>query len=260
MLPPIDRLYGEKDISRNPCFAGGFINFGYWADIDADGPLREADRVRSQEDLYRLVLRAGDIEESSRVVEVGCGRGLGCALALREFGPRSVCGVDAHPAQVERAVRGNSPLPGGLEFRLGTAASLPFPDSAVDRVYSVEAAQHFPSVAEFANEAARVLTPGGRLAVSTFFAPQPGRDDEIDALLQSFEQGIDLAHPISVFTDALTAAGFTGVSVRSIGEHVWTAYDRWVASTVHAEDWPRNFLRTYTDGLLDYYLVTAQVP
>ncbi|MBN6042248.1 class I SAM-dependent methyltransferase [Amycolatopsis sp. 195334CR] len=260
MPPSLDRLYGTKDLSRNPCFAGGFINFGYWAGIDPGGSLGEADRVRSQEDLYRLVLRAAEIEEGARLVEVGCGRGLGCALALREFGPHSVCGVDAHPAQVERAARGNSPLPDGLEFRLGTAASLPFPDSTVDRVYSVEAAQHFPSLEEFAREAARVLPPGGRLAVSTFFAPHPGHDDEINALLHSFAEGLDVAHPIEAFADTLASTGFTGISVRSIGEHVWAGYDRWIANTIHADDWPRNFLRTYTDGLLDYYLITARTP
>jgi ubiquinone/menaquinone biosynthesis C-methylase UbiE len=252
-------VYGKADLSQDPCFAGGFINFGYWESIDLDAPLREADRVRSQEDLYRLVLAALGVAESSRVLEVGCGRGLGCALALAEFGPAEVHGVDVHPEQVRRAQesKGDSP---GLDFRLGSASALPFPDNSVDRLYSVEAAQHFPSLPDFVTEAARVLVPGGRIAVSTFFTARAGLGDRLGGLLDSFANGLDVPHPLPSLLESLEASGFSEISAVPIGAQVFPGFDRWVASTEYVDAWPRNFLRAHTEGLLDYYLVTAALP
>lgn len=257
LSPVVESVYGKEDLSRDPCFAGGFINFGYWESIDIDAPLGEADRVRSQEDLYRLVLGAVGVEESSRLVEVGCGRGLGCALALVEFGPAQVHGVDAHPEQVRRAQGSRADNSGRLSFRLGSASSLPFPDNSVDCLYSVEAAQHFPSHQEFVAEAARVLVPGGRIAVSTFFAMRAGLGDRLSGLLDSFATGLDVPHSLPSLLDFLAASGFSEISAVPIGVHVWPGYDRWVASTKYADSWPRNYLRAYTEGLLDYFLVTA---
>ena len=260
-LPPaVDSVYGKEDLSRDPCFAGGFINFGYWESIDIDAPLRGADRVRSQEDLYRLVLAAVGVEESSRVLEVGCGRGLGCAMALAEFGPAEVHGVDIHPEQVRRAQKTMVDSSGRLGFRLGSASSLPFPDNSFDCLYSVEAAQHFPSLQDFVTEAARVLAPGGRIAVSTFFAARSGVGDRLNEMLDSFGSGLDVPHPLPSLLDLLDASGFAGISAVPIGAQVWLGFDRWVASTEYADSWPRNFLRAYTEGLLDYHLVTAAWP
>jgi SAM-dependent methyltransferase len=253
----VDSVYGKADLSRDPCFAGGFINFGYWESIDIDAPLREADRVRSQEDLYRLVLTAVGVEKFSRLLEVGCGRGLGCAMALTEFGPAEVHGVDVHPEQVRRAQKTAGDSSGRLRFWLGSASSLPFPDNSFDCLYSVEAAQHFPSLRDFVTEAARVLVPGGRIAVSTFFAARAGVGDRLNGLLDSFANGLDVPHPLPSLLDFLTASGFSNVAAVSIGAQVWPGYDRWVASTKYVDSWPRNFLRAYTEGLLDYYLVTA---
>lgn len=255
LRPVVDSVYGKADLSQDPCFAGGFINFGYWESIDLDAPLRDADRVRSQEDLYRLVLAAAGVTESSRVLEVGCGRGLGCALALAEFGPAEVHGVDIHPEQVRRARNTNGD--GRLGFWLGSASSLPFAGNSFDCLYSVEAMQHFPSLRDFVTEAARVLVPGGRIAVTTFFTTRAGVGDRLNGLLESFASGLDVPHPLPSLLDLLSASGFSDISSVPIGAQVWPGFDRWVASTEYVDSWPRNFLRAHTEGLLDYYLVTA---
>ena len=50
------RAYGEGDLAALPVFAGGFINFGYWAGIPLDGELTVEQRVASQRALYDLVV------------------------------------------------------------------------------------------------------------------------------------------------------------------------------------------------------------
>ncbi|MFB6823315.1 class I SAM-dependent methyltransferase [Streptomyces virginiae] len=260
--PEVWETYGPADLSAVPVFAGGFINFGYWKAVDLGQPLSQDDRIRSERDLYRHVLDAV-APEGGRAVEVGCGLGLGCALALEEYGPIAVTGVDIHPQQLQRAREANSPLlaarPHRLTFALGAAEELPFGEAEFDCLYSVEAAQHFPDLAAFAREAARVLGPGGRVAITSFFtvegASEPAK--RLADLLDSFAGGLDIARPVSRLTDALTEAGFADVEVASIGPQVWPGWDRWLARLWAPGTWPRNFLVAWEQQILDYYLVTA---
>ncbi|MER5888886.1 class I SAM-dependent methyltransferase [Streptomyces sp. NPDC001941] len=256
--------YGEQDLSSAPAFAGGFINFGYWQGIPLDAPVGAEDRVRSQQGLYRRVVgEFGDVRGKT-ALEVGSGLGLGAALVLAEGGFGSVTGMDVHPAQLERARRANAALlsdgSGRLRFAQGAAERMPFGDAAFDCVYSVEAAQHFPDLGAFAAEAARVLRPGGRVAVTSFFLPDGAGERAVETLgglLDSFASGLDEPHPVAALADGLGAAGLDGVRVTSIGEDVWAGLDHFLAGVEMPVTWPRNFLRAYREGLLDYYVVTA---
>ncbi|MGW4802708.1 class I SAM-dependent methyltransferase [Kitasatospora sp. NPDC004272] len=267
MPAAVQETYGPDDVSRTPFFAGGFINFGHWQDIDLGRPLDGAARIRSQENLYRCVLDAALPPGAPvpRVLEVGCGIGMGCALALREYGA-ALTGMDIHPEQLRRARTAHAELlaaePERLRFVHGTAEQLPFGEGEFDAVVSVEAAQHFPELTPFAAETARVLRPGGRVAVATFFAVDdvPGRRARLAELLPEFPAGLDHAHPVRALTDAFAAAGLTEVRATSIGPHVWSGWDAWVSKFWAPETWPRNFLRAYREGYYDYYLVTAGAP
>ncbi|MFI0709136.1 class I SAM-dependent methyltransferase [Streptomyces inhibens] len=263
----VAKVYGEFDLSTVSAFAGGFINFGYWAGVPdhADRPLSEADRVRSEQDLYRLVLGTFDRPQGRSALEVGCGRGLGCALALRECGLGPVIGLDAHPDQITRAREANAALlaasagtPAWLDFLLGAAEDIPLPDDAVDCLYSVEAAQHFRDPAGFAREAARVLRATGRLALTTFFARTHEAARALPGLLPPYADGLDVPHVVDDVAATLAAAGLREVRVRPIGDEVWEPYDRYMAQRPELRDeWPRRYLTAYQDGLLDYYVITA---
>ncbi|MFJ9852080.1 class I SAM-dependent methyltransferase [Streptomyces sp. NPDC101150] len=263
-------LYGEHDLATVPAFAGGFINFGYWAWLPdhANGPLSEADRVRSEQELYRLVLGTFERTRGRSALEVGCGRGLGCALALREFGLGPVTGLDVHPDQIARAREANAELLAGppdaaarLDFVEGAAQRLPLPAASVDCLYSVEAAQHFRDLPGFARESARVLRLDGRLALTTFFARIPEAARALPELLPPYADGLDVPYVIDDVVDTLAAAGLRDVRVRAIGEAVWEPYDRYMAQRPELRDeWPRRYLTAYRTGLLDYYVITAAAP
>ncbi|MGW6946964.1 class I SAM-dependent methyltransferase [Streptomyces xanthophaeus] len=260
--PEVWETYGPADLSAVPVFAGGFINFGYWQSVDLERPLSEGDRVRSEQDLYRHVLDAAG-PGGGRAVEIGCGLGLGCALALEEYGPTAITGVDIHPQQLQRARVANAGLlgaqPDRLRFVLGAAESLPFGDGEFDCLYSVEAAQHFPDLSAFAREAARVLRPGGRVAVASFFTADgsAAHAERLAGLLDSFASGLDIARPVSRLADAFAEAGLVDVRTSSIGPQVWPGWDRWLARLWEPDTWPRNFLAAWEQQILDYYLITA---
>ncbi|WP_447005214.1 class I SAM-dependent methyltransferase [Saccharothrix isguenensis] len=251
------RTYGTGDLGAKPLFAGGFINFGYWADIPLDGDLTVEHRIASQEALYDVVLDALEIGPDDRVLEVGSGRGVGTRRVLHRD-PAQVRGVDLMPEQVARATEANDDP--RVALARGSSDDLPFPDLSFDALLSVEAAQHFEDVPGFAHEAARVLAPGGRVAVTTFFTRTGDAGPRLAELLKTFSSGLDLAHRIDDVLRDLCAAGFADVTARSIGEHVWAGFDKWVALTEHPDGWGRNWIRAVGRGLADYFLVTARKP
>lgn len=211
-----------------------------------------------------MALRALEVSEPDRVLEVGCGLGLGCTLAAEEFGARQVRGIDLVPEQVRRAERVNAAAtaqhPRRLGFRAGSASAMPYPDDSFDKVLSVEAAQHFEDLAGFAGEASRVLIPGGRLVVTSFFATTAANATELPELLETFASGIDVATPVDTLITALRQAGFVEVAARSIGDDVWPGFDRWIAATEYRDTWSRNWLVAAREGLLDYFLICARAP
>lgn len=251
------RMYGERDLARLPVFAGGFINFGYWRDVDLTGGLTVEQRVASQEALYDVVLDALGVRPGDRLLEVGCGHGVGARRALLRD-PALVLGLDLEPEQVARATEANDDP--RVAFTPGAAHDMPLPDASFDGLLSVEAAQHFEDVAGFARESARVLVHGGRFALTTFFATTAAAAPELVESVRSFTSGVDLPHPVGDVLAHLRAAGFADVAATSIGEHVWRGLDRWLELGPHPDGWDRAYRRAADRGLLDYYLVTARKP
>ncbi|GLF95504.1 class I SAM-dependent methyltransferase [Streptomyces yaizuensis] len=264
--PAVEEAYGPADLSSMSLFGGGFINFGHWQGIDLGRPLTEHDRISSQQAMYRHVLGTLAPTGELRALEVGCGLGAGAAVALEESGLDHVTGMDIHPQQLERAGQANARLlarrPEQLRFVRGAAEEMPFGDGEFDCLYTVEAAQHFRDLDAFARETARVLRPGGRAAVASFFVPgaDPAASGRLAELLDTFAGGLDVAHTIPSLVGTLERAGLADVRVSSIGTWVWPGWDRWLARTWEPGTWPRNFLRAFREGILDYFTVTAERP
>ncbi len=258
-----DLTYGQFDLGSLSIFSGSFINFGYWGELEPDREITVEERVESHAELYRQVARSLEPEPGARLVELGCGLGVGAVLVATDFDVL-VTAMDRSSAQLERALAVNAgaikALGGALSFVRGSVTDLPWGDGSVDGVFAVEVLQHVDDLAAVAREAHRVLRPGGRFAAATFFAPDTAETAAIADLLESVASGVDVIRPVGEFAADLTAAGFADVAVESIGEHVWRQLDRWIAQTEFRTSWARNFLRCYENGLMDYYLVTARRP
>lgn len=255
-----DLMYGQFDLGSLSIFSGSFINFGYWGDLEPDREITVEERVESHAELYRKVARSLELEPGDRLLELGCGLGVGTALVASEYGVL-VSGMDRSATQLKRALAINAnaieDLGGALSFVQGSVTDLPWGDASVDGVYAVEVLQHVDDLAAVAREVHRVLKPGGRFATATFFAPDGVEAAPVAELLETVASGADVIRPVGDFAADLTAAGFADVSVESIGEHVWHQLDRWISQTEFRVSWARNWLRCYENGLIDYYLVTA---
>jgi arsenite methyltransferase len=113
----------------------------------------------------RAALRARAGEHG---LDVGCGPGfLTCELA-HEVGPGGrVVGLDESPEMREaaRARIDREGVADRVEVREGDAARLDFPTATFDFVTAVQVYLYVPDIQGAMAEAARVLRPGGRLAV-----------------------------------------------------------------------------------------------
>jgi SAM-dependent methyltransferase len=112
------------------------------------------------------VLDAASVAAGTRLVDVATGPGYLAAAAARRGA--SVVGIDISPDMLALAGR----LHPGLEFRPGDAESLPFPDAAFDAVVAGFLLHHVGRPDRALDEFARVLRPGGRIAVTTWGLPE----------------------------------------------------------------------------------------
>jgi SAM-dependent methyltransferase len=119
-----------------------------------------------QAGLYPPVFEVAGVRADARVLDVGCGSGVAAAIA-RAAGA-FVSGIDAAPLAIDIA-RGR--VPDG-EFLVGEMESLPWSDGTFDVVTGFCAFQYATDPAAAVGEAARVLRPGGSMAIATWGPPE----------------------------------------------------------------------------------------
>ena len=101
------------------------------------------------------------------VLDLGCGTGAAARAAAQKAGTSGrVVGVDVNAGMIGVA-RSLPPVPGAaLEWQEGSADALPLTDHSMDRVLCAQTLQFLPDRPAALAEVARILKPGGRLAVS----------------------------------------------------------------------------------------------
>ena len=115
------------------------------------------------------LLDAAGVRPGARVLDVATGPGY-VAAAAAERGA-DVGGVDVAGAMLALARRGHP----GLDLRTGDAEALPLPDASFDVVVANFALLHLGRPEEAAREFARVLVPGGRVALTVWDVPERAR-------------------------------------------------------------------------------------
>ncbi len=148
------------------------------------------------------------------VVDLGCGGGLDVFLASQKVGPEGkAIGIDMTPAMIERA-RANAEAGGYLnvEFHQATIDAIPLPDASVDCVISNCVLNLVPDKPAVFREIARILKPGGRLAVSDI-ALKGELPEAIARSMAAYVGCIGGAISIGDYTAGLKAAGFEHVEI-----------------------------------------------
>lgn len=126
-----------------------------------NNPLRAAFQRRYE---AALLERLGGRVEGKRVLEIGCGRGVGTEIICERFGAAEVHAFDIDPDMIDQARRRLARyLPDRVTLYVGDAAAINEPDASFDAVFDFGIIHHIPNWKDAVAEVARVLRPEGKL-------------------------------------------------------------------------------------------------
>jgi ubiquinone/menaquinone biosynthesis C-methylase UbiE len=115
-----------------------------------------------------LIDRAGP-QPGQSVLDVACGTGIVARLAAERMATGSVVGLDLNEGML--AVARSAPVTGAsIQWREGSALSLPFDEMSFDLEFCQLGLQFFPDRPLALREMKRVLVPSGRVALSVYGA------------------------------------------------------------------------------------------
>jgi SAM-dependent methyltransferase len=155
-----------------------------------------------------------ELAAGETVLDLGSGGGIDVLLSARRVGPAGKAyGLDMTDEMLELA-RANQREAGvdNAEFLKGTIEDVPLPDGSVDVIISNCVINLSGDKDLVFREAARVLRPGGRLAVSDVVA-DPGMDAETRRDMEQWTGCIAGALTRERFRAGLEAAGFGDVEI-----------------------------------------------
>jgi ubiquinone/menaquinone biosynthesis C-methylase UbiE len=185
------------------------------------------------------------LQAGERVLDVACGTGVVARTAARVVGEAGqVVGVDVNEGMLSMA-RSIPPPPGTvIRWQQGDAAALPVPDSVFDVVLCQQGLQYFPQRAAALQEMARVLVPGGRLALSVwrplewqpfFVALVDAIESYLGAEVSSLQRAAFTLGNAETLRELLTSTGFRAPHIRLVVKLMrWSSLAEYLSGFVAA--------------------------
>jgi arsenite methyltransferase len=167
------------------------------------------------EDATRRALELIKLTGGDQLLDVACGSGASALLAAREFGA-SVTGIDYGEEAVlgATAAAHAESLDDRVRFARGDAEDLALPDVSFDAVLCECSLCTFPDKERAVAELARVLAPGGRVAISDVVVDPDRLPDELLGPLATVAC-VGSALSRTGYEDLLAGAGLRVLAVES---------------------------------------------
>jgi cyclopropane fatty-acyl-phospholipid synthase-like methyltransferase len=207
---------------------GGYLHGGYWAGPDMPSTVAEAGDRLTDIVVERCHLNGGD-----HVLDVGSGNGaVTVRVAVKHDVRVSGVTISEYQMRLADSLVAERGLTSTVDFVLADMRDTPFPDETFDAAYAIESVCHVPDRTRAYAEIARVLKPGGRVAVTDFILTEPITDREsLDWLagnLGCFEVSSIL--PREEYEAAVHAAGLEVVELVDISAAVRPSFAIGVAN------------------------------
>jgi tocopherol O-methyltransferase len=249
-------------------FWGEHIHHGYW----------EADEtsVGAQIQLITRLAERAAVPSGARVLDVGCGFG-GSSRWLARHRDCQVTGITISPVQVKRATKRARAegLADRARFLIHDANHLDFPAASFDVVWIIECSEHLEDKERFIDACARILKPGGRIALCAWLDADTGRREDAQ-LVEEVCRGMlcpSLASAAN-YTACMQKAGFEDVVFEDITRRVEKTWDLCLAvverRSMRALRWlmdekTKAFVlsfkairRAFAEGAMSYGMFTAR--
>ena len=162
-----------------------------------------------EETFKRRLIHSTNIQPQMKVLDLGCGTGTLTIMLKQAHPDAAITGLDGDPQVLDMARAKSRGL--DIHWDKGLASSLPYPDSAFDRVVTSLVIHHLNTEDKrhAFKEMYRVLKPQGELHVLDFGAPHSSLTRFIVSYMRQLEEVADnFDGLIPLF---ITEAGFTGV-------------------------------------------------
>jgi len=163
-------------------------------------------------------IASASIKPGEVVVDLGSGGGLDVFLAAQKVGPTGrAIGIDMTREMIELARRnavkaGGGKPPANVEFHLAMIDDLPLAADSVDCIISNCVINLAADKHAVFRETARVLKPGGRLAISDIALKKP-IPPEVGQDILAYVGCVAGAIPIEEYKQGLIDAGFSAVEI-----------------------------------------------
>ncbi len=109
-----------------------------------------------------LLLRMAGRIDGQRALEIGCGRGVGVEIILKQFGADHVVAIDIDPDMVARAKKRLAAMSRSrVDILVGDVTAIEAMDASFDAVFDFGVLHHVPIWRDAIREIHRVLRPGG---------------------------------------------------------------------------------------------------
>jgi arsenite methyltransferase len=227
-----DQLTGEIESSGSCCTAGAC---GVTESIDASELAQQIGY--SKEELEALPADANmglscgnptiiaNLKEGETILDLGSGGGFDIFLAGPKVGKSGrAIGVDMTPQMIDKARANidhyqNTTGLSNVEFRLGEIEHLPVQDSSVDVIISNCVLNLSMDKQKVWNEIARVLKPGGRVAVSDIALLKP-LPEAVKEIVESWAGCVAGAIPVETMRKQMTKAGLEEIQLNPKPDYV----------------------------------------
>jgi ubiquinone/menaquinone biosynthesis C-methylase UbiE len=186
----------------------------------------------------KLTARLAEIaafKPDSRVLEIGCGRGVTTIFIARHYGC-SVTGIDISPALIASARdrAENENLAGKTSFIIADAQELPLFSDSFDVVVSECSLSLLPNKERAIDEVRRVLKPRGKITITDLISIS--RDDEVKSEgagitphstnFPAFFPCVDSAESVEAYMECFARAGFHDLYIEDCSQTIKEAMFR----------------------------------
>lgn len=160
---------------------GEHLHHGYWIRGDET---KETAQVQLIEHLAALA----EIRTGGEILDVGCGFGASSIYLAKKYHARAT-GITISSVQVEMAKEAAAKAQVQAKFLLMDAEAMQF-GARFDVVWSVESISHYQNTSNFFASAARLIKPGGTLALLDWFKRGDLQPRQYKKYIQPIERGM----------------------------------------------------------------------